>query len=716
MKQIIQSLRTGRTELAEVPCPRTSAGTVLISTSISLISAGTERMLVEFGKGGWVDRIRQQPDKLRMVIDKIRTDGLLPTIEAVQSKLDQPLPMGYCNVGTVLEVGANVTGFNIGDRVVSNAFHSEVVAVSRNLCARVPAEVSDSEAVFAPLVAIALQGIRLAAPTLGEVFVVSGLGLLGLLAVQLLRAHGCRVIGTDFDPDRLALARSYGAITVDLRDATALEPIAMMETDNRGVDGVIICASTASDEPIRQAATVSRKRGRIVLIGVTGMHLSRADFYQKELTFQVSCSYGPGRYDSSYEQLGHDYPAGFVRWTAGRNLSAALNLMRERKIDSKGLISHRFPFDRASEAYEVLGNDTPSLAILLEYAGTYRAGISQESRRVYPSPRAKEALVTVGFIGAGNYADRVLLPAFAEAGVRMKAIVSNGGFSAANAARKFGFEVASTEIASVLSDPDINTVVIATRHDTHADLASRALSLGKHVFLEKPLAITSEQLSLLQKSWGDANSSSSPCLLMAGFNRRFAPHVQKIRSLLQPGPKAFVVTVNAGTLAEEHWTREPSVGGGRIIGEVCHFIDLLRYLASSPIHSSVIMPLRDSSAGQDSVTISLSFSDGSIGAVHYLANGHRSSPKEQVEIFSGGHVLRLVNFRSLVAFGFPQFSRMNLWRQDKGSKACVSAFVSALRTGGQAPIPADELFEVAALTIDFAERVRGTPTSASAFK
>jgi predicted dehydrogenase/NADPH:quinone reductase-like Zn-dependent oxidoreductase len=707
MKQILQSLKTGTTEIADVPCPATRRGQLLIRSSQTLVSAGTERMLVEFGKAGWIDKARQQPDKVRMVLDKISTDGLMPTVEAVFNKLDQPLPLGYCNMGTVLETGAEVAGFEQGDRVVSNGKHAEVVSVPINLCARVPDSVSDEEAAFTVLGAIALQGIRLAQPTLGETVVVTGLGLIGLMAVQLLKANGCRVLGLDFDPAKLALARSFGAEVVDL--AAGQDPVAAAQAfaRGRGVDAVIITASTKSNEPVHQAAQMCRKRGRIVLVGVTGLELSRADFYEKELTFQVSCSYGPGRYDPGYEEKGNDYPIGFVRWTEQRNLEAVLDMMADSRLDVKPLVSHRFSLTDAEQAYALVGGSAPSLGILLQYP--VRAHQSDALLRRTTVPLAAPAnggapidrTATVAVIGSGNYATAVLIPAFKAAGATLKTVASSSGVSGLHAGRKYGFEQTTTASDEVFADAQVNAVVVTTRHDSHAGFVLKSLAAGKHVFVEKPLCLTSHELAEIV----DARRNVST-MVMVGFNRRFAPQVQKINTLLKgvTGPKAFVMTVNAGAIPAEHWTQDREVGGGRIIGEACHFIDLLRHLAGSPIASH--QATRMESGTGDSITISLKFEDGSTGTVHYLANGSKAFPKERLEVFAAGRVLQLDNFRKLRGFGWPGFSKMNLWRQDKGQKACVAAFVRAVAQGEACPIEFDEVVEVARVSMAVAEAAR----------
>ena len=712
MKQILQSLKTGTTEVAEIPCPAVKRGQLLIRSSHTLVSAGTERMLVEFGQANWLDKARQQPDKVRMVLDKIKTDGLMPTVEAVFNKLDQPLPLGYCNVGTILEAGVGVNGFAPGDRVVSNGKHAEVVSVPLNLCARVPDAVPDEEAAFTVLGAIALQGIRLVQPTLGETVVVTGLGLIGLVAVQLLRAHGCRVLGLDFDANKLALAKSFGAEVVDL--ASGQDPVAeaLSFSRGRGVDAVVITASTKSNEPVHQGALMCRKRGRIVLVGVTGLELSRADFYEKELSFQVSCSYGPGRYDPSYEERGNDYPVGFVRWTEQRNLEAVLDMMASGRLDVKPLISHRFALENADEAYSLVGGAGPSLGILLQYpCAEIQPDVVLRQTTVQLGGMGRHAAIamtnggdsaihvaaaSLGFVGSGNYATAVLIPAFKAAGARLKTVASSGGVSGLHAGRKFGFEDTTTDTAAVFSDSQVNAVVVTTRHDSHAGFVLQALKAGKHVFVEKPLCLTLGELAQIE-------AAASKPIVMVGFNRRFAPQVQKINELLKgvTGPKSLVMTVNAGAIPAAHWTQDLEVGGGRIIGEACHFIDLLRFLAGSRIASHQVTEM-DSQSG-DSVSISLKFEDGSLGVVHYLSNGSKAFPKERLEVFAAGRVLQLDNFRKLKGFGWPGFNKMNLWRQDKGQKACAAAFVKAISTGGPAPIPFDQILEVARVSIEVAK-------------
>jgi predicted dehydrogenase/threonine dehydrogenase-like Zn-dependent dehydrogenase len=709
MKQILQDMANGGTILAAAPAPQASRSHVVIHTSTSLISSGTERMLVGFGKASYLDKARQQPDKVKMVLEKVATDGLMTTIEAVQSKLAQPLPLGYCNVGVVAEVGPGVEGFKVGDRVVSNGPHSDVVKVPKNLCARITEAVDDESAAFVVVASIGLQGIRLSQPTLGEAFVVTGAGLIGLLTVQLLRAQGCRVLAIDFDESKLALARQFGAQTCN--PGAGEDPVAagMLLSRGQGVDGVIITASTQSNDPITQAARMCRKRGRIVLVGVTGLELNRADFYEKELSFQVSCSYGPGRYDPSYEEKGQDYPLGFVRWTEQRNFEAVLDLLASGQLDVKPLITHRFAFEDAPKAYEALTADKAGLGMLLHYTSPVKQRMAR-SVTLKPGLAFVQQRPVIGFIGAGNYASRMLIPAFKAAGAQFHTIVTSGGINGVIHGEKAGFAEASTDVAAMLANTSINTVAIVTRHDTHARFVVQALRAGKNVFVEKPLAIQHDELLDVKAAYIEAHHAGQGPQLMVGFNRRFAPQVQKMKTLLQAvkEPKSFIMTMNAGAIPANHWTQDNAVGGGRLIGEACHFIDLMRFLVGAPIVSIQARRMGDAPGMQiteDKASITLGFEDGSFGTILYLANGAPSFPKERVEVFVAGRVLQLDNFRKLKGYGWPGFSKMNLWKQDKGQKSCAAAFLQALNNGAPSIAP-EEIFEVARVTISVAEQLR----------
>jgi predicted dehydrogenase/threonine dehydrogenase-like Zn-dependent dehydrogenase len=706
MKQILQDMSSGETRLVDVPTPNVSKTSVLIQTTRSLISVGTERMLVEFGKANLLEKARAQPERVKMVFDKMKTDGVFATLDAVKSKLDQPLPLGYCNVGRVMSLGSDVKDFAEGERVVSNGYHASVVSVSRNLTAKIPDAVTDEAAAFTVLASIGLQGIRLAAPTLGESFVVTGLGLIGLLTVQLLRAHGCRVLGIDFDESKLKLAQQFGAEVVHLSRGEDPVEVAMAFSRGRGVDGVIITASTKSSDPVSQAAKMSRKRGRIVLVGVTGLELNRADFYEKELSFQVSCSYGPGRYDPTYEEKGQDYPFGFVRWTEKRNFEAILDMMADGRLQVESLVSHRFSFDDSVKAYDVLSNDKAALGIVLEYPQVSESQLRVSKVTLKPASFKPEAPV-LGFIGSGNYASRILIPAFKKAGAQLHTIVSSGGVSATHHGQKNDFHAASTEASQVLDNPDINTVVVVTRHNTHASYVMQALERGKHVFVEKPLALTDADLVAIDVAYKQASNVK----LMVGFNRRFAPMVVKMKSLLSniTEPKSLIMTMNAGSIPADNWVQDTAVGGGRILGEACHYVDLMRHLVGHEIVSVQARRMGEHpgvAVSEDKASITLGFADGSFGTIHYFANGGKVFPKERVEVFAGGGVLQLDNFRKLSGYGWREFRGMRSFSQDKGQEACAAAFVSSLRQGLPSPIAYEELLEVSRITNEATRQLR----------
>ena len=705
MRQILQNIANGETQLVDVPCPQNQTGQLLISTTKSLVSVGTERMLIDFGKSSWIQKARSQPDKVKMVLEKVKTDGLMPTIDAVRSKLDQPLPLGYCNVGIVQDNGNS--NFKLGDRVVSNGNHAEIVRVPKNLCALVPDDVDDESASFTVLAAIAMQGVRIANPTIGETVVVTGLGLIGLITVQLLKANGCRVLGIDFDSSKCEMAREFGAETVDLSKGE--DPISKANAFSRckGVDAVIITASTKSNEPVSQGATMCRKRGRIVLVGVVGLELSRADFFEKEITFQVSCSYGPGRYDSEYEENGHDYPVGFVRWTEQRNFEAVLDLMSAGAINMKPLISHRFAIEDAIDAYKCL-DDKSSLGILLIYSNSPDKLLFNKVVSIKKADTYKPQDVVCGFIGGGNYASRVLIPAFKSAGAKLDTLLTSGGVSAVHHGKKNEFANASTDLAQLLTNQELNTVVIATQHNLHAKQVINALNAGKNVFVEKPLALTNTELDEIELAY---NAQDGKCRLMVGYNRRFAPHVIKMKSLLASisEPKSFVMTMNAGAIPADHWTQDPSVGGGRIIGEACHYIDLMRFLAGSEIAGYTATSMGAAPGveiTEDKASITLTFKDGSFGTIHYLANGGKAFAKERIEIFTNDAVLQLDNFRKLTGYDWNGFKSDKLLKQDKGQSSCTKAFVESITLGSASPIDFKEVMEVARISIHIAETLR----------
>ncbi|PCI65245.1 MAG: dehydrogenase [Gammaproteobacteria bacterium] len=708
MKQVLQKFSDGTTEVCDIPLPRCSSGHILIQSSCSLISVGTERSLVSFGRSNYLSKARQQPDKVRDVINKIKTDGLMPTIEAVKSKLDQPIPMGYSNVGTVIEVGADVTTFKIGDRVLSNGAHAEFVCVPVNLCAKIPDSLSDEDAVFTVLGAIALQGIRLSAPTFGESVAVVGLGLVGLMCAQLAKANGCRVIGFDFDGEKVKLAKQLGIEAVAFTDPEDAIKLSVQFSRGKGVDIALVAAASSNSDPMIMAAKMCRKKGRLTQVGVTELAIPRDIMFKKELTLQVSCSYGPGRYDESYENKGIDYPFDYVRWTEQRNFGAVLDTLAAKNILVSPLISHRYKIKDAVDAYDLLMNDRSALGILLEYPTNDLVDKQNLERTLKLNVNAipfKAGQVVIGAIGAGNHAGRTLLPAFKKAGARLKIVASSQGLSGTYVAKNLGFEVNTTESDIIMADDEVNTVVIATQHSTHARFVIQALKAGKNVFVEKPLALNQHQLDEIKSAYQDACRNDFEPKLMIGFNRRFSPLTQKMKSLINRSntPFSLVYTCNAGEIPSDHWLQDPDIGGGRIIGEACHFIDMARFMANSPIQSiqAVVMKQAEGITDcQDTATITLTFENGCIASINYFSNGHKSFAKERIEIFQGQKIIVLDNFRLLKGYGIQGFNKLKLYSQNKGQSECCQSFVDSIESGTANPISFAEQIEVSQACID----------------
>ena len=683
MKQIIQDLKSGATILEEVPVPQVKAGYVLIQTTRSLVSLGTERMLVEFGKANLVDKARQQPDRVKQVLDKIKTDGLQPTLEAVFNKLGQPLPLGYCNVGHVVAVGKGVTEFVIGDRVASNGNHAEFVCVPKNLVVKIPDKVSDEEAAFTVIGSIGLQGIRLVNPQLGETIVVIGLGLIGLVAAELLKANGCRVIGVDFDQQKVELAKTKGILAINPLQGT--DPVKYVEemTLSIGADGVLITASAKSDDVIHQACQMSRKRGRIVLVGVIGLNLRRDDFYKKELSFQVSCSYGAGRYDEEYENKGHDYPLAYVRWTEKRNFETILNAIEAGALDVKPLITEVVDLKDYERIYVDM-RKRGSIASILKYPE------STELKRIVPV-EGNHFVVgknKIGIIGAGNFASSTIVPALIKAGAQIKYIASAQGLSAKVLAKKAKAEKATSDNSVIFQDDEVGLVIVSTRHNLHAKMVIEGLRAGKSVFVEKPLCLNLEELSEIEKVYQEAAKGVT---LTVGFNRRFSPFAEKLKKLAGDGPMNIVATMNAGFIPAEMWVHDLEIGGGRIIGEACHFIDLCSYLAGSRVVAVCMNALGENpQENTDNASILLRYENGTNAVVNYFANGSKSYEKERIEVFSQERVFVLDNWRKLTAYGVKGFSSMR-GKLDKGHKRQFALLNERLKNGGEALIPFDSL-------------------------
>lgn len=683
MKQIVQDLKSGKTLLEEVPVPQVKPGHVLIKTHRSLVSLGTERMLVDFGKANWINKARQQPEKVKQVIEKIQSDGLKPTMDAVFRKLGEPLPLGYCNAGEVIAIGAGVTDLQIGDRVISNGHHAEVVCVPKNLVATIPEGVSYEEASFTVIGAIALQGIRLINPTFGETIVVTGLGLIGLIAAQLLQANGCQVIGLDFDAQKVELAQSWGIKAIQVTAETDPVQQVMQLSKQVGADAVLITASTKSDAVISQAARMSRKRGRIVLVGVIGLHIQRSDFYEKELSFQVSCSYGPGRYDDNYETKGQDYPLPYVRWTEQRNFEAILQALTSGRLDVKSLITEVVQLEDYDSIYGQM-QQKGSIASIIAYPGDVQL---DKSSVALLDRKFTGSTGVLGIIGAGNFTKAVIVPALKKLDAPIKYIASARGLSGTTTAKKYGIAHSTTDYKDILEDPEVEAVLITTRHQQHAAQVTEALQAGKHVFVEKPLALNRTELDRIQAAYEEANTT-----LTVGFNRRFSPFAEAARQLLgdHPAPINVIATMNAGFIPPESWVHDLQVGGGRVIGEACHLIDLISYLCGSEVEKVVMNAMGPHPAeNTDNASILLQYRNGAQGTIHYFANGSKAYSKERVEIYSQQRTIVIDNFRRAHYYGFKKSGMRRA--QNKGHQRQFQLFMERLKSGGDATIPFDSI-------------------------
>lgn len=683
MKQIIQDLKSGATILEEVPVPQVKSGCVLIKTTRTLVSLGTERMLVEFGKANLIDKARQQPDKVKQVLDKLKTDGIQPTLEAVFNKLGQPLPLGYCNVGRVIAVGKGVTEFVVGDRVASNGNHAEFVCVPKNLVAKIPDNVTDDEAAFTVIGSIGLQGIRLLNPQLGETIVVTGLGLIGLVVAQLLKANGCNVIGIDFDQQKVDMAASKGVVAIN--PAKGVDPVKFVEefTNGIGADGVIITASNKSDEIIHQACEMSRKRGRIILVGVIGLNMRRDDFYKKELTFQVSCSYGAGRYDEEYENKGHDYPLAYVRWTEKRNFETILNTIAAGGLDVKSLITESVDLKDYLEIYGDMRKQG-SIASIIKFPEEQKMdSVVAVEGKSFVAGRGK-----IGIIGAGNYTSSMVVPCLNKAQAKIKYIASAGGLNAKILAKKANAECATSDYHEILKDDEVDLVIVTTRHNLHAKMVLETLKANKSVFVEKPLCLNEEELDEIINTYKGVNEGVT---VNVGFNRRFSPFATKLKQLVGNGPKNIVATMNAGFIPADVWVHDLEVGGGRIIGEACHFIDLCSYIADSEVVAVCMNAMGENpEENTDNATILLKYANGTNAVINYFANGSKSYAKERVEVFAQEKVFVLDNWRKLTGFGVKGFSKMS-GTMDKGQKIQFATINERIQKGGDALIPFESI-------------------------
>ena len=705
MKQLLQNLKTGQAIVEEVPVPTPRKGMALVKTAASLVSAGTERMVVEFAEKSLLGKAQSRPDLVKQVIDKALREGLINTAQAAFNKLDEPMALGYSSAGTIVELGENMDGFHVGQRVAcaggGYASHAEYAVVPRNLLTPIPDHLDFESAAFATLGAIALHGFRLAEPKLGETVAVIGVGLLGLITLQLAEAAGCRAIGIDVDPKRVELAESLG-LSACSRDRA--EDTVQAFTANRGADSVVICADTPSNDPVTLAGSIARDRAHVVATGAVGLDFPRKIYFEKELDFVNSRSYGPGRYDSLYEEGGVDYPIGYIRWTEGRNLEAVVELLANGKLKVESLITHRFPIADAAEAYDVITGkqEEPFIGVLLTYqeTGNQESGIRVE----FPKVTSRSSLVKLGVIGAGLYANATLLPVLKNTDMELVGIASAGGLKAQHSAKKFGFRYATSSADEINNDENINTVAILTRHDLHSELVIKALEAGKHVFVEKPLAVNAEQLEKVETAL--TNHSS---LVTVGFNRRFAPLAQELASFYADRVEPIHVhyRVNAGYIQLKHWAHDPEQGGGRIIGEGCHFIDFVTFLVGeAPVSVSAYALPDNGKYREDNVSMTFTFPDGSIGVVDYLANGDKSVPKERVEVFGGGKVATLNDYRSLeMVHNGKRKTIKNRLGQDKGWKDEMLALENGAKTG-EPPISYEHLIGVTKASFAAVESLR----------
>jgi len=709
MKQVLQNARNGEIEIRNVPAQRAAKGCVLVKVVASLVSAGTERASAEFASKNLIQKAQVRPDLVRDVVSKIRRDGLWSAVSVVRGRLDQPVALGYSCAGTVAAMGEGVSDIRVGDRVACAgagfAVHAEFVSVPRMLVARIASSAVDFEsAAFTTVGAIAMHAVRTAEATLGEVVAVIGLGLLGQLAAQILRAAGCAVIGLDLVQERAALAVNMGA-TAATTSEEEFRDLCFRHSNGHGADSVLIAAETPSSTPVNLAAQVARDRGIVVAVGSVGMELERRHYYEKEIDFRVSRSYGPGRYDFTFEQKGIDYPIGHVRWTETRNMEALLQLLADEKLNVRPLITHRYAIENAASAYELIAGRMPQayLGIVIQYPADQQPDFRRLELVEPHADSSSASPVRIGLLGAGNFARGVLIPAMRQSRTEFVGVCSGNGISAQSAAKKFGFVFCTTDEEQILSDDSINTVVIATRHNLHAAQIIRALEAGKHVFCEKPLCLAEEELNAIQTAY----SSATNCRLMVGFNRRFAPMVQQARTFLAhaDGPFSIHYRVNAGPLAPDHWVNDPEQGGGRILGEMCHFVDLLSFIcASNPV--SVRARGASSSGGQD-VTATIEFANGSVGTITYVCNGDRAFSKERLEIFRGGVVAAMDDFRSLDLVRHGKMKRFHSrLRQDKGHKSEWCAFAECITSGCPAPIAFEEIVASTLATIRIAESLR----------
>lgn len=699
MKQLIQSYKTGELGVYEVPAPICGENGVLVRTKTSLVSAGTEKMIVDLAKKSLLGKAKARPDLVKQVVNKMKQEGVKNTLEKVFTKLDTPIPLGYSCVGEVVEVGSKVTGVSVGERVACGgagyANHSEINYVPRNLFVKVPKGVTDADASFVTVGSIALQGIRQTAPTLGEKVVVMGLGLLGQISVQLLKANGCKVLGTDFDPKKLELAKKLGADEVCAPDEVVDK--ANLFTNGNGADAVVIAASTSSNQPITDAGEISRTKGRVIVVGLVGMDVPRNDYYKKELELKLSMAYGPGRYDPKYEEQGIDYPFAHVRWTEQRNFEAFLDLVEEGRVTPSEMVTHEYDFENALTAYDLLEGKIKEdyLGILLNYSDAVE--LKSELVQISDSP-LKSAILNAGLIGAGNFTKSVILPNLKKAGgTNLVGLCTATGVSAHSTGNKHEFKYITTHYEELLEEDEVNTVFITTRHKDHGEKVLKSLKAGKHVFVEKPLAIHEQELEEIKTFYSELNEKP---VLQVGYNRRFAPLVQEMKRVVSDLPMSINYRVNAGVIPRDVWVQDPEVGGGRVLGEVCHFIDTCTFLIGSlPKHvfASCVTKSDQSIPDEDNISITIKYQNGSTAIINYYAFGNSQLPKEQIELFAPDIAMKMDNFRDLEIFKGGKSTKLKNSNQDKGFKDEFKALKAAVEKGELA-ISFDEMYSTSKVT------------------
>ncbi len=684
-------------ELMEVPFPALKKGSVLVRNHFSVISAGTEGKTVKDARLSYIGKAKARKDEVKKVIQAAKTHGVMKTYQMVMNKLEAPSPLGYSCAGEVIAVADDVSGFQVGDLVAcggNSANHAEVVCVPENLCAKIPENVSMEDAAFTTIAAIAMQGVRQAELSLGENCVVIGLGLVGQITVQLLKASGVKVIGVDIDPVQVEKGKELGCDVALNRDDEQIEDKILNATNGYGTDAVIITAGTSSHDPIDFSGEIARQKAKIVIVGAVPTGFKRKNYFKKELDLRMSCSYGPGRYQSEYEEKGLDYPIGYVRWTEQRNMQAFLQLLSNGSVGLSGIITHKYSFDEARKAYDIIVNKTERFSgITLKY------DVEKELSTNVMSSKILSGKGVVGFIGAGSFAQNFLLPNLKDS-LQFKTVVTARGNNAKNIAGKYGFSNASGSADDVFSDDNIDTVFIATRHDSHAQYVLEGLNTNKNIFVEKPLCLTPDELEQIAEVEKGSKGS-----VMVGFNRRFAPHVVELKNKMTGIPVAITYRINAGVVPADHWVHDPEVGGGRILGEVCHFIDLCTFIAGSPVKSVSANALSDGKSLKDTVMVSLNMQNGSVATIAYLSNGNKELPKERVEVFGGGTIAVIDDFKVMNWMG-KKSSTVKLPKQDKGHANELKAYSTAVKEGEELPISFADSYHSMLITFKVLESIQ----------